>query len=107
MSFAQFCASLHLDEPPAALTPLLAALWWDACGDWDRAHELAQDVDTADGAWVHAYLHRREGDAANAGYWYRRAGRQPGTALDRERDVIVQELLTHNPEKEKAAPKGG
>jgi hypothetical protein len=55
--------------------PLVRALWCDAAGDWAGAHALAQDVDTADGAWVHAYLHRREGDVDNAAYWYRRAGR--------------------------------
>jgi hypothetical protein len=64
---------------------LPAALWWDAHGDWDRAHQLAQSVDTPDGAWVHAYLHRKEGDLSNADYWYRRAGRQrPGIPLDAE-----------------------
>ena len=61
---------LPLDAPP-----LLRALWFDAVGDWERAHAIAQDVDTHDGAWVHAYLHRREGDLENAAYWYRRAGR--------------------------------
>jgi hypothetical protein len=60
--------------PPDA-PPLLRALWFDAVGDWERAHALAQDVHTADGSWVHAYLHRKEGDADNAAYWYRRAGR--------------------------------
>ena len=54
---------------------VLLALWWDARGDWKRAHEIAQDVSDADGAWVHAYLHRKEGDLGNAAYWYRRAGR--------------------------------
>lgn len=59
--------------------PLLA-LWWDGRGDWERAHEVAQEVDDVDGAgtdgaWVHAYLHRKEGDVGNAAYWYRRAGR--------------------------------
>ena len=53
----------------------LLALWWDGKGDWEKAHEIAQDVAGADGAWVHAYLHRKEGDVGNAGYWYRRAGR--------------------------------
>jgi hypothetical protein len=63
-------APLPLDAPP-----LLRALWFDAVGDWERAHALAQDVHTPDGSWVHAYLHRKEGDADNAAYWYRRAGR--------------------------------
>ena len=54
---------------------VLLALWWDARGDWKRAHEIAQDVVGAEGAWVHAYLHRKGGDLGNAAYWYRRAGR--------------------------------
>ncbi len=108
MNFTQFRESLQLAEPPAAMPDLLAALWWDARGDWHRAHTLAQDVESPDGAWVHAYLHRREGDPANARYWYRRAGRQPGReALDQERDAIVQELLANLAAQEKAAPKGG
>jgi hypothetical protein len=61
--------------PPDQLEGLLLALWWDAKGDWNRAHEIAQDVSGADGAWVHAYLHRKEGDLGNAAYWYARAGR--------------------------------
>lgn len=59
----------------ATLPPLLRALWHDAHGDWDRAHSIAQDIESPDAAWVHAYLHRKEGDASNAGYWYRSAGR--------------------------------
>ena len=57
------------------LSPLLLALWHDAKGDWDGAHRVAQDVDGENAAWVHAYLHRKEGDASNADYWYRRARR--------------------------------
>ena len=60
---------------PDRLDGLLLALWWDAKGDWNRAHEIAQDVTGADGAWVHAYLHRKEGDLSNAAYWYAQAGR--------------------------------
>jgi hypothetical protein len=59
----------------AALPPLLHALWHDAHGSWDRAHSIAQEIETPDAAWVHAYLHRKEGDTTNASYWYRRAGR--------------------------------
>ena len=73
------------------LPPLLAALWWDAGGDWAQAHRVAQGIETADGAWVHAYLHRKEGDLANADYWYRRAGRRrPDSTLDAEWDVLAQ-----------------
>ena len=73
--------------------PLLA-LWWDGRGNWDKAHEVAQDVEDTDGAWVHAYLHRKEGDASNAGYWYRRAGRPvAGGDLKEEWERIVLTLL--------------
>jgi hypothetical protein len=75
MNLDAFRASLTDPEPPSELPPLLGALWRVARGDWDAAHGIAQDVDTPDGAWVHAHLHRREGDAANAAYWYRQAGR--------------------------------
>ena len=72
----------------------LLALWWDAKGDWERAHEVAQDVDEADGAWVHAYLHRKEGDLGNAAYWYRRAGRAVASGdLRVEWEGIVGEML--------------
>jgi len=69
-------ATLRDRASAEGLPPLLAALWWEAQGDWDRAHRIAQDIDTAEGAWVHAYLHRQEGDLGNADYWYRRAGRR-------------------------------
>ncbi|HZP59216.1 MAG TPA: hypothetical protein VFB27_02750 [Opitutaceae bacterium] len=76
MSFADFQRSLaDLSGPPPGLTPALSALWYDAAGDWDRAHGCAQEDGSRAGAWVHAYLHRKEGDEGNAGYWYARAGR--------------------------------
>jgi hypothetical protein len=79
--------------PPGARGALLA-LWHDARGDWAKAHELAQGDDTPDGAWVHAYLHRREGDLGNAGYWYRRAGRPVAkSGLDAEWSEIAAALL--------------
>jgi hypothetical protein len=72
----------------------LLALWWDAHGDWEKAHEVAQDVAGPDGAWVHAYLHRKGGDLGNAGYWYRRAGRSVATGDSRvEWEGIVREML--------------
>lgn len=66
---------------PDGLSLAAQALWWDAAGDWNRAHDCAQAQDDALGAAVHAYLHRKEGDLANARYWYARAGRDvfPGT----------------------------
>jgi hypothetical protein len=77
MDFETFQASLSAGTPPERVSPLLRALWLDARGDWDGAHAIAQDVDDNDGARVHAYLHRKEGDLANAGYWYRRAREKP------------------------------
>ncbi|HXQ80109.1 MAG TPA: hypothetical protein VN775_02265 [Opitutaceae bacterium] len=72
----------------------LLALWHDARGDWAAAHESAQREETADGAWVHAYLHRKEGDAGNAAYWYRRAGRPPPKCgIEAEWRQIAGELL--------------
>ena len=84
-----------LSAPEAAtLPPLLQALWHDAHGDWASAHALAQDVDTPDGARVHAYLHRKEGDTFNANYWYRRAGQHPFIGpLEDEWTAIVTALL--------------
>ncbi len=94
MDFQAFRTSLANAAPPAGLTPALAALWWDAKGDWDKAHECAQQRDDAACAHVHAYLHRKEGDQSNANYWYRRAGVAPSTqTLDAEREELVRKFL--------------
>ena len=89
MTIAEFRASSSDD-----LDGALLALWWDGRGDWDRAHEVAQDVPGRDGAWVHAYLHRKEGDLGNAAYWYARAG-QPVASGDFTGEwlAIVTEIL--------------
>ena len=94
MTLEEFRASLGERTPPA-VAPALVALWHDAKNDWDKAHETAQAIDDETGAWVHAYLHRKEGDASNAAYWYRRAGRAivRETALDDEWVEIVEALL--------------
>lgn len=94
MTLAEFRATLSSSAPPPDLPPLLGALWHDARGEWEAAHHLAQDIESADGAWVHAYLHRKEGDAGNAAYWYRRAG-QPVAhdSLDGEWARIAEALL--------------
>ena len=70
-----FVRSLDRAEPPDSATPMLRAVWHGLHGEWDAAHELAQAQDDAEGAWVHAWLHRIEGDVGNADYWYRRANR--------------------------------
>jgi hypothetical protein len=94
MNFDQFETSLTQSAPPSGLSLALQALWWDAKGDWDKAHECAQVETGANGAWVHAYLHRREGDLGNAGYWYRQAGKPPATTgLAEEWRAIVLALL--------------
>jgi hypothetical protein len=90
---ADFRASLKGAAPAVDLAPPLAALWWAAKGDWDRAHKLVQDDDSTDAAWVHAHLHRVEGDLSNAGYWYRRAGQEVAKdALDAEWERLVSAL---------------
>src|ERR1700759_724627 len=95
MDCDQLRASLQQPHPPATLPPLLAALWWEAKGDWNQAHEIAQAENGADAAWVHAYLHRKEGDASNAGYWYRQAGQPPCTLpLEKEWEQIVSALVS-------------
>jgi hypothetical protein len=94
MTFAEFKQTLEDSHPPGGVSKALTALWFDARGDWDRAHHIAQDLESTDGAWVHAYLHRKEGDVSNAGYWYRRAG-QPecSDALEAEWTRIVTALI--------------
>ena len=75
MTLDQFRDSVKGDAPPGELDFALAGLWWDAKGNWTKAHESAQQDEGPRGAWVHAYLHRKEGDASNAAYWYGRANR--------------------------------
>ncbi len=88
-----FRSSLGQSEPPVA-SPPLKGLWWAAKGDWDRAHKLVQDDGSRDAAWVHAYLHRVEGDLPNARYWYAQAGRPPATnAHNAEWDAIAAALI--------------
>ena len=94
MDLAAFRASLGASSPPSNLTLALRAMWLDARGNWDGAHDSAQAGEGGAGDWVHAYLHRKEGDAANAAYWYRRA-RKPvcRTSLDEEWAEIASALL--------------
>lgn len=94
MDLKTFKASIDSGAQPDGLDLALQALWQDAKGDWDEAHKLAQAQEDATGAWVHAYLHRVEGDLPNAGYWYKRADKPECTApLAEEWDEIVAALL--------------
>ncbi len=89
-----FLDSLETGAPPAAAGPLLRAVWHGLRGEWEAAHRIAQEDASAEGAWVHAWLHRIEGDAANAGYWYRRAQRDVGKGdLGEEGKTIAAFLL--------------
>jgi hypothetical protein len=93
MSIDEFRA-LSPANPPDGMSGALIALLWDAQGNWQGAHEAAQADDRAPCAWVHAYLHRKEGDAGNAAYWYRRAGKPlPRVSLDAEWEQIAAALL--------------
>lgn len=94
MDITDFRASLDQPAPPDGLSQSIQALWWDGKGDWSKAHECAQADPGPLGAAVHAYLHRKEPDLANAGYWYKRAGRTPATgSLDSEWTALAEELL--------------
>ena len=94
MDLTAFRESLGQPAAPAGLSLALQALWHDARGDWTRAHEIAQNIETPVGAWIHAYLHRKEGDLGNAAYWYRRASKPVATGtLEDEWEEMVRELL--------------
>jgi hypothetical protein len=91
MTIDAFKDTIAAGSPPRELSPPLLALWHDARGDWHAAHGVAQDLDDGTGAWIHAYLHRKEGDHGNAAYWYHRAGRPAATdSLDAEWDRLAQ-----------------
>jgi len=91
---AEFKASFSGAAPAPGLDAPLAALWWAAKGGWDQAHKIVQEEPTADAAWVHAYLHRVEGDPGNAGYWYRQAGKPVAAGpLETEWERIASALI--------------
>ena len=95
MNREDFNASLVHAEPPNGLSAPLLALWWDAKQNWTRAHALVDELETLDGMAVHAYLHRKGGQASNADYWYQRAGRRfRRTTLDEEWQALVEGLLS-------------
>jgi hypothetical protein len=95
MSLEEFTASVAEQTPRAGLSAPLTALWWDAKGDWARAHALVDELETADSMAVHAYLHRKEGSASNADYWYQRAGRDfHRSTLEAEWVALVEGLLS-------------
>ena len=97
MDFEAFKRSMAGRAPPPGLAPAIEALWWDAKGNWNKAHDRAQAQDDKQGAWVHAYWHRKEGDLANARYWYRQASKPAATgSFETEWEAIVRALLRRN-----------
>jgi hypothetical protein len=94
MTLKEFSSTLHQPQPPVGTDVFLQALWYEAKGDWNKAHHLVQDEEYGSGAWVHAYLHRKEGDLSNAGYWYRKANKKmPDVSLEKEWADIAEEFL--------------
>jgi hypothetical protein len=95
MTLAEFRQSQSKARPPASLSVALSALWWAGKDDWDKAHTIVMDENGKDCAWVHAYLHRVEGDLENARYWYRQAGKPAASGeLNNEYETIVQTMLS-------------
>jgi hypothetical protein len=94
MNLLSFKESLLADEPPQNAAVYLTALWYDAKGDWDNAHKMIQDVEDKKASWIHAYLHRKEGDISNADYWYSCAGRRRSVvSLEEEWEEISSTLF--------------
>jgi hypothetical protein len=89
-----FRQTLQNNEPPQGISPCLQALWYDANNNWEQSHQLIQDEPGTLPALIHAYLHRKEGDQGNAGYWYRRGGKAPFSgSLQEEWEWLVQACL--------------
>lgn len=94
MTFEQYKESLSSASVPSTVSDYLKTLWYDAKGDWEKAHNIIQDIEDKNAAWIHAYLHRKEGDTWNADYWYNRAGRKrPSFSLEEEWEQIVKYLI--------------
>ena len=94
MDYESFIKSISAEEPPAELSPYLNALWYDAKERWEMSHNIAQDINDRNGSWIHAYLHRKEGDSANAGYWYNKAGKAfPLVSLKEEWTLMVKAFI--------------
>ena len=95
MDYTGFQQTLTSNVPPNEWTEALKAMWYDAKGDWEAAHNIAQDLHNTMGSWIHAYLHRKEGDDWNGRYWYRQAGKSsPNTSLEEEHREIVDYVLS-------------
>jgi hypothetical protein len=95
MNLSLFKEGLSGSEPPQQSSIYLKALWYDAKGEWDKSHNLIQDVNDKNASWIHAYLHRKEGDNGNADYWYSKAGKKrPSISLEKEWEEITEAFLS-------------
>ena len=94
MNFKGFISSLNKDIPPEGISDALSALWYAKKGNWDTSHSIAQKIHNNFGSWVHAVLHRQEGDLSNARYWYNRANKnQSSGSINDELDEIIQIII--------------
>lgn len=94
MTFEAFLHSLSAATPPEHFSEVLQVLWYDGKNDWEAAHQIAQDIHTPDGSLLHAYIHRKEGDRFNAGYWYRQANRpMPQMTLEEEWQALFRYFI--------------
>jgi len=94
MQFEEFTKSITGIQPPSNLNQYALALWYDAKSGWEKAHTIIQDIEDETAAWIHAYLHRKEGDTGNAAYWYKRAGKKmPGYSLEKEWEEIAKAVI--------------
>ena len=94
MTFEQFQQSVSQSSPPSDISKHLESLWYDAKGDWEKSHNIIQDLSDSNSSWIHAYLHRKEGDIWNADYWYNRAGKtRPAITLDEEWEEIAKKMI--------------
>jgi len=97
MTLQEFKQSLSFNTPPDGLGDLLEALWYDGKGKWEKSHNIVQDINSKEGSWIHAYLHRKEGDTGNASYWYHRAGKNmPNVSLEEEWEDLINYFLRNH-----------
>lgn len=95
-NYDEFLQTLEIEVPHSNWPEALKSLWYDAKGNWVASHDIAQDMHNAMGSWIHAYLHRKEGDDFNAGYWYRQAGKTfPNSTLEEEHRKMVLSLISN------------
>jgi hypothetical protein len=94
MQFEEYANSLNSNYPPENINQFAQAMWYDAKGDWEKAHNIVQDIENKTAYRIHAYLHRKEGDSGNAGYWYNKASTKlPDYSLEKEWEEIVKAVL--------------